>query len=160
VKLINQITEKAYPMQRVGPYTTARGELRIEKKEQAIEWHCDDLGEKDAVLLGAPRIEVIEASTGAKNFLKECLLFISSDGEPMCEGIPLMGTELPRLRPCTKDRVFFAASEDDEPRGIFITNGTWLKAVVKASRVIEEMPKIRITIEAELYRALEVANDG
>jgi hypothetical protein len=155
MKLVNTTTEKSYPMQRVGPYTVPRGELRIEGKERSIEWHCNDLLATDAVLLGAPKVEVLEASKEARHLLTECLLFVLIDGESILESASLMCAEHPRLRP-GKGNFWFVGSENDEPRGIFIVNGTYLEAVVRAPRTIPVIPRIWITIEAELYRGLSV----
>lgn len=152
MKLINQYSEKSFPMEKVGPYTTPRGELLIEKKEQSIEWCCE-MEIPAAVLLGAPAVEVLEASRGGRRLLEECLLSILIDGEPALKQVPLLGPYL-RIKAIQKN-CFFVGSENDELKGIFIVNGTWLKAVVTAPRTIEDMPKIRISVEAELYRMIE-----
>jgi hypothetical protein len=150
MKLVNVATGRAHPVEKVWPYTLFHGELALERKEQSLKWTLV-IAELEAVLLGAPKIEILGTSKGDTRLLEECLFTIKIDGEPALEMAPILKNHPPLQAP-TGLHCWFEASENDERRGIFVTNGAVVQAIVLAPKIVPTGVRIRITLEAELYR--------
>jgi hypothetical protein len=152
MKLLNTLTPKAYPMQKLGPYTGFHAELEVDKRVAKVEWTCSALV-KEAVLLGLPKVEVLKASNSGRKLLEDATLSIKIDTEPVYGPFPLLATHLPV--PPLRNPCWFIGIEDDVDRGIFISNGYTIQVVVECPRAIEDFPKIGITLEAELYQTIK-----
>lgn len=149
--LMNMTTKKVYPMKKVGPYTLFTGELAIDRAEQSVEWYSQSKV-YEAVLLGAPKVEVLEGSKEGHGLLRDCLLEIRIDGAPASATLALLG-EKHTLSMGSAERFWFGGVEGESVRGIFLSNGSLVQAIVRSPRKVQSTTRIRITIEAELYTA-------
>lgn len=151
MNLVNMENGKAYPMKKVGPYTLFNGELAIDRSEQSAEW-ISKSKVFEAILLGSPKVEVLEATEEGRALLADCYLEIMMDREPTSSVLSLMG-ENQKITMAEAQRFWFGGVEGAEAKGIFLPNGTLVQAIVRRPRKIESILRIRITIEAELYEA-------
>jgi len=151
MQLMNMSTKAPYPMDKVGPYTLFKGELAIDRSEQSIEWSSKSKV-YEAVLLGSPKVEVLEASEEGLKLLNDCYLEILIDRDPSASVLSLMG-ENQRITMPEAVRFWFGGIEEGNVKGVFLSNGSILQAIVRSPRRIDSVPRIRITIEADLYTA-------
>jgi hypothetical protein len=151
VKLLNTAANYAYRVANLRPYTEFHAELLLEKKATQIEWMCETFV-KEAVLLGLPKVEILEASKDGRKLLEDATLSIRIDGLLVYGPVPLLAVHQPV--PPLRNSCWFTGIEDDVDRGIFICNGFKVTAVVECPRAIEDIPRIGVTLEAELYQTI------
>lgn len=151
MKLLNTFAGKTFPMEKVGPYTILEGQLSVEKKANSISWECT-MFVREAILLGVPKVKVLEASKAAQRLLEESLLKIKVDGATVYGPVPLLAAH-PRI-PAVSSTFWFMGVEDDVPQGIFVSHGFRIEAEIECPRTIEDFPRIGISVEADLYRTI------
>lgn len=151
MQLMNMMTKQPYPMKKIGPYTLFSGELVIDKPEQSVNWPSKSKV-YEAVLLGAPKIEVLEASEDGRKLLNNCYLEILIDGEPTSSVLALMGDNK-TIMMGEERKSWFGAVDDGNVKGVFLSNGAVVQAIVRCPQKSDSIPRIRITIEAELHEA-------
>lgn len=150
MKMMNMSTRDTYPMRRVGPYLDFNGELVIDRSEQKIKWiaHAKII---EAILLDKPEVKVLgQLSEPGRRFLQESTIQFWIDLYPASTELSLLCEDL-RIGMPERTKPFFGALEKDEPKGIFLPNGSVLVAVVKCPHAPEGPLKIRISVGADRY---------
>ena len=160
MKLVNVFNGTSHPMKRVGPYGRLSGELVLDGLKRTLE-HRVEIDEREAVLIGAPRVSVLYGKVP-----EDAKLSIRLDGEKALDRVPLVKAHERILYDYKTLGCFYLALGDDEsvwvagsadpipPGGVFIVHGTWFNAVVSIPKVVSGAPKVRISLGAELYRQM------
>ena len=151
MKLLNTFANKSFLMEKVGPYTLLNKELPVDRKTNKASWECSMLV-REAVLLGTPKVSVLEASKSGRKLLEESFFKVKVDGTPVYGPVPLLAPH-PKI-PAVSSTFWFMGIEDDVPQGIFVSNGFMVEAEIECPRTIEDFPRIWISIDADLYRTI------
>jgi len=160
MKLINRAIRSAFPIEKIFPYENFRGELQLKDKEQSLRWELS-IPIIEAVLLGKPKIEVLQETKDGSELLHDSLLLIKVNGEPALGPVPLMGEHGRMTSQEGLHGWFDADLEDGSKPGIFIANNDIVEVTVLSPWAIETghlLPRIRVTIEADLCRTIREGN--
>lgn len=155
MKLINRAMALSFQIEKIGPYALQE-DLQLKEKEQTIRWEISTQI-IEAVLLGKPKIEMIQQTKEGDDLLNDSLLLIKVNGEPAYGPIRILGDH---GRMSSQEGIHCwldADLEDGSKRGIFITNKDVLEVTVLSPWVIAAghiLPKIHVTIEADLCRTI------
>ena len=150
MKLVNLISQKGYPMERVGPFQGLAGELVLKGRRSVLEWTVSIMA-RQAVLAGVPEVRILEACPEDRLLLEEAKLSLLLDGEPAVDRRPLLGEHGP-IPPAHDKRHWMMAIDQDLPRGVFMTNGTVVEAVVTLPQAPHGAPRIGVRLAGDVYQ--------
>lgn len=156
MKLFNRNINTAFPIEKISAYEVLSGELQLREKEQSLRWEAS-LPIIEAVLLGKPKIQVIDETKEGSELLHDSLLLVKINGEPALGPVPLMGGHARMASQEGLHSWFDADFEDGSKNGIFIVHSAIVEATILSPWAIEtghRVPKIRVTIEADLCRTI------
>lgn len=156
MKLLTPSAGVAYPMRLLRSYDELAFTLTLDRRtvKAGTKIVCQA---PEAIHLGVPRAKVMQPSDFPHPYLDRCELTIMVDGECLMRGAPLLAKHA-RLDYLERPNPFCQAIDQDAPAGIFSPNGTYVEVILKAPPGEQPMgaPVIRVSLDAKLYRALQV----